>query len=162
MNNLILFGAKYLYLVIALVALVYLFRQPQELRYKIVLCALLALPLTYVVAKIASLLYYDPRPFVVGHFVPLLPHDADNGFPSDHTLLGSALAAVIYFFNRRIGIILLVIALGVGIARVLAGIHHMVDILGSIGIAFGVTYVVYQYIFPKVWKIFSEKFLKTF
>jgi len=33
-------------------------------------------------------------PFAVGGFDPLLPHDADNGFPSDHSLLAAAFVAV--------------------------------------------------------------------
>lgn len=159
MDLLIIFGAKYLYLAIVVFALIYIWRQPKELRLKIALCAVIALPLTYVVAKIVSNFYYDPRPFVVGHFAPLLPHASDNGFPSDHTLLASAVAAVIYFFQRKLGAILLIIAFLVGATRVLAGIHHLVDILGSIVIAFAVTYVVFEYIFPKVWEKWFKKYL---
>ena len=118
------------------------------------LCAVIALPLTYIVAKIISNFYYDPRPFVVGQFTPLLPHAADNGFPSDHTLLSSAVAAVIFFFHRKLGAFLFVVAFMVGMARVFAGIHHSVDIFGSMVIALVVTYFVYVYIFPIVLKKF--------
>ena len=160
MNSLIIFGAKYLYLVIALTALVYIWRQPKELRWKIALCTVIALPLTYVVAKISSLFYYDTRPFVVGNFTPLLPHANDNGFPSDHTLLSSAIAVSLFFFNRKLGIFLFVIAFLVGVARVFAGIHHFVDIVGSMVIAIVTTYIAFEYIFPKVWEMFSQKYLK--
>lgn len=161
MDALVIFGAKYLYLVIVVVALVYIWRQPKELRRRIVLCAVVALPLTYLVAKIIGNLYYDPRPFVVGHFVPLLPHAPDNGFPSDHTLLSSAVAAVIFFFSRKLGFLLFVIAFLVGVSRVFAGIHHFADIFGSIIIATAVTYVVVVYIFPKIWESLSKKYRET-
>lgn len=158
MELLIIFGAEYLYLAVVFVALAYIFRQPKELRWKIALCAVVALPLTYIAAKIASYFYYDPRPFVVDQFVPLLPHAPDNGFPSDHTLLGSAIAAVVFFFHRRLGLLLFAIAFLVGVSRVFAGIHHFTDIFGSMAIASVMTYVVVGYIFPKVWKIFSQKY----
>lgn len=150
MDSLIIFGAQYLYLMIVVLAIWYIVRQPKGSRWRIILCAILALPLTYATAKILSTFYYDPRPFVVGNFLPLLPHDPDNGFPSDHTLLSSAVAATIFFFNRKLGLALFAIAFLVGASRVLAGIHHFVDIIGSMVIAFLVTYYVFKYVLPKV------------
>ena len=161
MDTLVIFGAKYLYLVIVIALLTYVFRQPKELRWKIALCAVIILPLTYIAAKIASIFYYDPRPFVVGQFAPLLPHDPDNGFPSDHTLLSSAIAAVVFFFHRKLGLWLFMIAFAVGASRVLAGIHHFADIFGSMAIASVMAYIVLEYIFPTVWKRFSKKYPGT-
>lgn len=161
MNFLIVFGAQYLYLVIVLTSIVYIYRQPREQQKKIILCAVIALPVTYLVAKIAGLFYYDARPFIVENFTPLLSHANDNGFPSDHTLLSSAIATVIFIFNRKVGVALIVIAFLVGMARVFAGIHHLTDIFGSIIIAIIVTYIVFEYIFPEVWEKFSQKYLKA-
>lgn len=157
MSSLIIFGAQYLYLVIVIGAFGYLLTQPRERRWRMALLAVLALPLTYVVAKIMSTLYYDPRPFVVGHFLPLLPHAPDNGFPSDHTLLSAAVAAVVFFFNRTLGALLLVIAFLVGVARVFAGIHHLTDIVGSLVIAASVTMLVWRFVFPKAWQVVSVR-----
>ncbi|MDP2837926.1 MAG: phosphatase PAP2 family protein, partial [Candidatus Moranbacteria bacterium] len=155
MDSLIIFGAQYLYLVIVAWAIWYIVRQPKGSRWRIILCAILALPLTYVTAKILSTFYYDPRPFVIGNFVPLLPHAPDNGFPSDHTLLSSAIAATIFFFHRKLGLVLFLIAFFVGASRVLAGVHHLVDIVGSMVIASLVTYIVFEYVFPKVGRYVS-------
>ncbi len=159
MDNLIIFGAKYLYLVIVIAALAYVFRQPRELRWRIIVCAVIALPLTYIAAKIAGYFYYDPRPFVVGQFTPLLPHAADNGFPSDHALFGSAIAAVIFLFHRRFGLLLFAVAFLVGVSRVFAGVHHFTDIFGSMAIAAAATYAVYKYLFPKLSRYIAQKFL---
>lgn len=156
MDLLIIFGAKYLYLVIVAAAVVYLFFQPKELRWKIILCSIIALPLIYIVAKIGGFLYYDPRPFVVGEFMLLIPHSADNGFPSDHTLFVGAIAAIIFFFNRKFGALLFALAFLVGVARVLAGVHHFIDIFGSVVIASVITYIVFQYILPKLWERISD------
>ncbi|WP_419188808.1 phosphatase PAP2 family protein [Enhydrobacter aerosaccus] len=66
-----------------------------------------------------------------------MAHTPDNGFPSDHTLLLSALAALASCWNGRLSLLLWFIALLVGAARVYVGLHHPVDILGSILIAIG-------------------------
>ena len=54
-----------------------------------------------VIALILGHLYYNPRPFVVGNFTPLISHSVDNGFPSDHVLLASAIASILYFFSKK-------------------------------------------------------------
>ncbi len=131
MNILIVFSAKYLLYVSVIVAVAYFAKQPRPRQKEMLVFAVILLPFAYAIAKIAGHFYFDPRPFVVGHFTPLIPHAADNGFPSDHTLLASAVAATVFYFNKRLGLLLFVLALFVGAARVLAGVHHPMDIVGS-------------------------------
>lgn len=152
MDSLIIFGAEYLYLVIVIAALFYLVMVEKKRSSEVIVAALIALPLTYLVAKALSFLYFDPRPFVVGNFVPLLPHAPDNGFPSDHTLLSAAIAAVIFAYHRKLGGALFLVAFMVGLSRVAAGIHHFTDIMGSLIIASLVTYGVYTFVLPRVWR----------
>lgn len=151
MDSIIIFGAKYLYLAVVILALFYLLILPKKESSRVIVAALIALPLSYLVAKGLSALYYDPRPFVVGQFVPLIPHAPDNGFPSDHTLFVSAIAAVIFAFERRLGLALFVVAALVGWSRVGAGVHHLTDILGSMIIASVVTWGVVRFVFPSLW-----------
>lgn len=151
MDSIIIFGAKYLYLAVVILALFYLLILPKKESSRVIVAALIALPLSYLVAKGLSALYYDPRPFVVGQFVPLIPHAPDNGFPSDHTLFVSAIAAVIFAFERRLGLALFVVAALVGWSRVGAGVHHLTDIVGSMIIASVVTWGVVRFVFPSLW-----------
>ena len=151
MDSIIIFGAKYLYLAVVILALFYLLILPKKESSRVIVAALIALPLSYLVAKGLSALYYDPRPFVVGQFVPLVPHAPDNGFPSDHTLFVSAIAAVIFAFERRLGLALFVVAALVGWSRVGAGVHHLTDIVGSMIIASVVTWGVVRFVFPSLW-----------
>jgi undecaprenyl-diphosphatase len=139
-----IFGAKYAMILSFVVAGGYFLKVPREEQKRMVLFAALALPLIYLTSLIASALYDNPRPFVVGNFTPLIPHAPNNGFPSDHTLLVSAIAAVCSFYSRRVGVILWVIALYVGISRVYVGVHHPVDIVGSAVIAVIVSLIVFQ------------------
>ena len=98
-----------------------------ELTVRLALGGVLALAL----ANIAGRLYYDPRPFVTQHITPLFAHGADNGFPSDHALFTSFLAMTVLLYSRRVGVILLAIAVAVGVARVAAHVHSPLDIVAS-------------------------------
>ena len=88
-------------------------------------------PAIYILAAIASALYFNPRPFVEDGFIPLLPHAPDNGFPSNHALFAAALVAFVFPYQKWIGGALAVLAVLVGFSRVYAGIHHPLDILTS-------------------------------
>jgi len=138
--------------VMILIAFVFFLKLSREKKMEIIVFAVITLPVIYLMAKISSLFYYNPRPFVVEQFVPLIPHADNNGFPSDHTLLSAAVASVVYFFNKKLGALLLILALLVGTSRVLAGVHHAVDIAGSIIIAFVVSFLMYKYVLPIILK----------
>ncbi len=105
--------------------------------------ALVAALLTYAIGIIGNHIYFDPRPFVVGHFTPLIPHAPDNGFPSDHALLVSAIASIGMFWNRRLGVVLWILAIIIAIARVWVGVHHPIDVLGSMVISLVTVSAVY-------------------
>ena len=110
-------------------------KKEKEVKSDIVRLSVVALPFSYLMAKVAGLIFYNPRPFVSDNIVPLIYHTADNGFPSDHTLLCATVSSVIYFFDKKWGGILLTISLLVGVSRVYAGVHHFTDIFGSVIIA---------------------------
>jgi len=139
-----IFGAKYLYLIVVFAVFAWFFRQPKPRRKEILMLIVICLPLAFIASEIAGRIYYNPRPFVSGNFAPLIAHQANNGFPSHHTLLVSALSAIIFLFNRRLGFVLWVFTLFIGFSRVYVGVHHMVDILGSILISLGVVNLIYK------------------
>jgi len=128
---LFIFGAKYLYLVVIIIAALWFLRQPRPKQKEIFILACICLPLIYVISLAVGNLYYNPQPFVVEGFKPLIPHKADNGFPSHHVLLLSAISALIFPFSRRIGLLLWILTLVVGFSRVYAGVHHIVDVIAS-------------------------------
>lgn len=91
--------------------------------------------LSLLISRLSSHMYHDPRPFVVGHFKPLIPHGNDNGFPSDHTLISSFFGFTTLYYSRKYGTVLLVLAALIGWSRVAAGVHHLTDVVGSFVIA---------------------------
>lgn len=146
---LIIFGATYLIAVPILVLLAYVvFARGRVLRQLAWLTAL-SLPVAYVLGRVAGMLYTDPRPFVAGHFTPLIAHSADNGFPSDHTLLAATLAMVVLYIDKRAGALLWIVAIVIGTSRVLAGVHHTTDIVASMLIA-AVTVPLCQYVIARL------------
>lgn len=146
MDTIIIFSAKYLYLVVVAVAVMYIALQSRSTQKQILLFAILALPFAYILAKVGSFLYNDPRPFVVEHFTPLIAHSPDNGFPSDHTLLTAAISSVLYPSSRYISVVLWVLTLATGVSRVAAGVHHPIDIAGSMAIAVIAAYTTYLFL----------------
>ncbi len=137
-----IFAAKYLFILSFIVAGIYFLLQPRSIQKRIVIFSTISLVLIYLFATTAGHLYNNPRPFVVDNFTPLIPHAPDNGFPSDHVLLVSAIAAVFtYFGTRRIIISLWVIVALVAIGRVFVGVHHPIDVIASILISLLATYL---------------------
>ena len=139
MNAIIIFIASYIYLLSVLFFGAYFFSLSRVARRRFFLISVFTFPLSYITGVLAGHLYYNPRPFVVLHITPLVQHAADNGFPSDHALLMGTIAAVVTVFNRRLGIGLWVLAILVGTARVMAAVHHPLDILAAFLIAIGAT-----------------------
>ncbi|MBU6142186.1 phosphatase PAP2 family protein [Patescibacteria group bacterium] len=127
--------AKYLFIVPILILGGYGLSRPRSEWKEMAFFAVPALILTYLLGKISGQFYFDPRPFVTDHFIPLIAHAADNGFPSDHTLLAAGLAAVGLYWNKRMGILLWVLAALIAVARVYVGVHHPIDVIGSAVIA---------------------------
>lgn len=132
MNLLIVISAKYLIYVLIVASLVFLLSRENELRKKIAFVAILAVPFAYIIGKILSLFYYSTRPFVSGHYTPLISHAANNGFPSDHALLSFTIASIIFMFNRKLGFGFFLVGAAISLARILAGIHSPIDILGGL------------------------------
>lgn len=127
----IIFCAKYLIFIIGLMVLAVLAKLKSRTRWEFTAAVILAGVTALILSKLASTLYYHPRPFVTSGVQPLVAHAANNGFPSDHTTVAAALAMVIYFYRRKLGAITFVLAALVGIGRVAAHVHSPVDILGG-------------------------------
>ena len=142
MHSLIIIVAKDFIIIPALIACIVWLRLDRHLKKEFIVLALGSAIITVILAVIGSRLFNDPRPFVAGHFTPYFAHGSDNGFPSDHTLLGSLLAFLAYKYDRKLGGLALLFTLAIGLARILAGVHHLIDIIGAIvfaAIGVGVT-----------------------
>lgn len=143
MTAFFIFSAKYLFVLPIVILAVYFFMRPRREWKLLAIFAVSSAALAYALAKLGGLVYYDPRPFVVGGFTPLIAHAADNGFPSDHALLVSAIAMIGTLWNGKLGAALWILAAIVAAARVYVGVHHVADVIGAAAMAVAATCVVY-------------------
>ncbi len=135
MNTIIVFAAQYLLFIIILIAAIFWVTLPKTQKMSFIVYGMLATIITYLLSRFASLLFYNPRPFVVSKTIPLIQHAANNGFPSDHTLLSALVAFVVFRYSKLWGSILLVLTLLVGTSRIVAKVHSPLDVIGAIAIA---------------------------
>lgn len=102
--------------------------------------ALLRIYIAPILAYVATLgikyVYQTPRPFALLEIPPSFIVSSDpfglTSFPSSHTAFFFALAVSMFFFNQRIGWWFFGGALLIGLARIGAGVHWPLDILGGL------------------------------
>ncbi len=76
-----------------------------------------------------------PRPFATLDITPLVSSvDVYSSFPSGHVMFFATIATVMWFYHRGISTALFLSAILIGFARVAAGIHWPIDVLGGLGI----------------------------
>jgi undecaprenyl-diphosphatase len=134
-NSIIIFVAKYFFIISILLVASYWIRARASVKIELTWRLAVGGVLAFALAALAGHLYFDPRPFVTHHLIPLIPHSPDNGFPSDHVLLTAFLGFTMLLYSRTLGLALLVVAFLVGAARVAAHIHNPRDIVASFVIA---------------------------
>lgn len=152
-DSIVIFIAQYLayWLAAAFFALVILEKDKKK-KFKMLIFSVLSIFLSrIVITEIIRFFYYVPRPFVNNDVFQLIFHETSGSFPSGHAAFFFALATVIMFATRwrTWGAVFFAGAILIGLARIIAGIHWPLDILG--GAVIGV-----------ISSVFVAKFFKKF
>ena len=84
-----------------------------------------------IITEVTRYFYLKQRPFESLGFVPLL-EESSHSFPSGHAAFFFALAFALWLFDKKWGKWLFVFAIVNGFARVVAGVHWPLDILGGL------------------------------
>jgi len=87
--------------------------------------------LAWVLAYMLKFLFYVQRPFDAFSQVRSLFPETGYAFPSGHATFFMALALSIFFFHKKAGFIFMFFTLIIGLARIIAGVHFPIDILGG-------------------------------
>jgi undecaprenyl-diphosphatase len=95
----------------------------------------------YLLAHLLKVLVHTERPFIALSNIHTLFFESGYSFPSGHSVVISALTFAIFFRHKRLGYICMVLALLIGVARVVAGVHFPIDILGGYLIGFLVAFL---------------------
>ncbi len=140
MDMLIRFMADGLVIIIALVAVgALLLKTPVADRYDRFTRVFMAGITSYILAKFIGSLWQPEqlRPFERLGLDPGAAYLNNPGFPSDHALLAFFLVFAVWFAtkNRKLTIILAVLAVLMCLGRVLALVHTPLDVTGSLCIA---------------------------
>ena len=85
----------------------------------------------WIVAYVFKILIQAPRPFDVFPQVHSLISETGYSFPSGHATFFMALAISIFLIHKKAGYAFMFFALIIGLARIVAGVHFPIDILGG-------------------------------
>jgi undecaprenyl-diphosphatase len=110
----------------AIFVVVWLFLRRRSLRP--LLAAVTAAVFAVGLAVLTGAVYSVPRPFVVGHFTPLVQHAADASFPSDHLAAMGSVVASAWIAARRRALATAAVSFVVAFARVYVGVHWVTDV----------------------------------
>jgi len=106
--------------------------------------------LAYFISVILKILLHTPRPFLALPNIQALFTESGFAFPSGHATFFSALAFSIFFLHKKAGYVFMFFALLIGLARIIAGVHFPVDILGGFVLGAGVAYFV-KNVYPRTY-----------
>lgn len=145
-----IFTAKYLIFIIAIFFILYLIIKGWQNFKSVILKAFFSGALAYTINFLIGLIYFRPRPFVLNEATKLIDKSPlEKSFPSDHTAIAFALAFSLYFYNKKLGGVLLFLAFLVGLGRIYVGVHYPSDILGGILVGFLSAFLVEKLVINK-------------
>jgi len=114
---------------------VWLFAEDRRGKLYLGCSAVAGLVILLILIKVAGTLYSDPRPFTLPPYPePLIPHAADNGFPSDHSSAAGLIATAIALRHRWYGALLAIAAVVLAWSRVAAHVHHVQDVVAGLAL----------------------------
>ena len=96
----------------------------------------------WILAYILKIIIHTPRPYDIFPQVRALFLETGYAFPSGHATFFMALAVAVFLTHKKAGSIFIVFAVLIGIARITAGVHSPIDILGGFILGTGVAYLV--------------------
>lgn len=131
LDTLMIFGARFIIYLTFLLMFILIFKGGGKER-RVFILAIICLPIIVILIKAIHLFFFEPRPFVTYHFLPLIPYEQDASFPSRHISLMSAIAFAYWYFKSQWTPIFLLLLAWVAVSRVYVGVHFPIDILGGI------------------------------
>lgn len=125
------------YKITGIKSFVYMIRQ----RFVTLISIPLSVGIAWVIADVLKHTFHTNRPFIALSNVHSLFPETGYAFPSAHSTAIAALAIAVYYRDKRWGYIFLLSAVLIGLARVVAGVHFPIDIIGGYVIGFVVAFL---------------------
>ena len=153
LDKIIIFIADKLPYLVILAAIIFMLKHHDVLRsknpikiffkkWKEILIVFVSSLSAWVLSYILKYLCHTPRPFDAFSNVHSLFRESGYAFPSGHATAFMALAMSIFFIHKRAGYIFISLAVLIGLARIIAGVHFPVDIIGGFAVGFLVAFFI--------------------
>lgn len=147
-DGILSFAAEYSLIIFSLI-LILLFFSRRKLFWTALFSSILA---RGILVELIRFFYRRPRPFAALENVKLLieKEAGEPSFPSGTTAFIFAIAIAAYLFDKKIGVILILLALVLALARIYGGAHWPLDIIGGIAVAGLAVYMIRKLLRPRV------------
>jgi membrane-associated phospholipid phosphatase len=106
--------------------------------------------IAYLADTIIKIIIHTQRPFDLFPQIRPLFSESWYSFPSGHATFFMALAFSLFFLHKKAGYIFMFFALLIGIARIIAGVHFPIDILGGFCLGFLVAYLFNKFEYKRI------------
>lgn len=103
----------------------------------------------FLLSLLLKVIFLVDRPYVRWDDVMPLVKVMGFSFPSGHAATMAGLASAGYFLNPRLGIVLIIFAVLIGLSRIVIGVHDPVDVLSG-WIIGGLVSVLFITLFKKI------------
>jgi undecaprenyl-diphosphatase len=124
LDNLAIFFAEYFGYILVFFVLLIFWKNWKKI-LQTFLAAILA---RFGVVEIIRFFWQKPRPFVENNVNVLLNQINSVSFPSGHAAFYFGLSTIVYFYNKKVGILFFVLSFLISFSRVFCGIHWPSDI----------------------------------
>ena len=135
-DQLIVFFAEFaiiLFFVLLIALFIYHYSKKNRDNTRVLAMSMISFPMSWGISRMFKMLFNTSRPFESLDIEPLIGVAALAGaFPSGHTAMIATASFILWRFNRFYAIAGLVVAIVVGMSRVVAGVHWPIDIAGGI------------------------------
>lgn len=128
-DGLAIFFAKYFEYFLLFFLFLFLLKNFKKYKHMIILCFCSAFFSRLIITEIIRYFYFRSRPFIDYHINLLLKHSNSASFPSGHAAFYFAIATIVYFYNKKFGVLFFLASFLISFARVFSGIHWPSDIL---------------------------------
>lgn len=129
-DKLAVFFVEYFQYVVVFLLFLFLLKDFKKYLKMVVTALFAAIFGRFFITEIIRYLLPRVRPFVTYHVNLLVAHNPNEpSFPSGHAAFFFALSTVVYFYNKKAGVLFFIASFLISISRVFAGIHWPSDIL---------------------------------